>query len=314
MQTVKINNFSSVNILERSTLTADAAAGQAVLNLEGIQGVAANQYVLIGTAGSENTELKQILSVGGKQVTLTSNLANDHLQYDSVTVLYGNQLRVYRASNVDGTVPADGNFTVQTTINIDYDQPETEWVDTNGSEAYWYKAAFYNSTTLGVTDLAQSLGMRGGNYGNYCSIDDIRGESGFKNDRRFPDYYIDTYRRQAQDEINSELAGKYPVPFTSPINSTIQRVAMVLAAGFLLSAQYQFANQNPTQEHPKVTEARNKLKQIKAGGTTLVDQAGNSLATKADSTPLIGWPNSNTAAADASQAGGERMFRVSDRY
>ncbi|MGK3945791.1 hypothetical protein ABK046_46530, partial [Streptomyces caeruleatus] len=89
-----------------------------------------NQFVVIGQRGTELAELRKVSSItDGDTLVLTANLANPHTQFEQVTVLFGNQIKVYRASNVNGTQPADASFAELSTTTIDPDQASTTIVD-----------------------------------------------------------------------------------------------------------------------------------------------------------------------------------------
>lgn len=237
-QIIKTANYSSSNIIEQTKLTADIAAAVTTLPVENSGGFANNDYVYIGNYGAESGEMKQLSATppSGTSLTITATTLA-HNRYDQAVKLFGNQIRLYRAANVDGTQPTDANFSLLSTTNIDFDQTDTSIEDASGSSDYWYKYTYYNETSSAETSLATSGAMRGGGYGNYCSIEQIRQAAGLTNNRWISDTRIDEKRQAAQDEVNGALVGLYTVPFTGPIPATIQDITARIAAGLLLTSQ-----------------------------------------------------------------------------
>lgn len=312
---IRLDNFSPSNKIENAILDADSIVGATSLVLKNSHGINANDYIMVGALGGERSELKQVSTINADQVTVTLLTAakEAHSRFETITSLFGNQLKIYRASNVDGTIPADNQFATIVTTPIDPDQLYTDYTDATGSSNYWYKYTYYNSTALTETTLSDAVAVRGGGYGNYCSVDDIRFEGGLKNNRWITDADIDFYRLSAQSEIDATLTGTYSIPFTSPINPMIAEIARKLAAGFLLSKNYgPTSTLNTNGGQSKVDEARKLLQQLNAKKITLVDNLGGSLAITTAVGAVSIWPDASTAAAIGSDGGGERMFRVSD--
>lgn len=313
--TIKIDNFGSLNIKELGQVDVDAAAAQANVTLKSSANFLANDYVVIGRRGTEPAELKQILSVAAAVVTLTANLSYLHSRFEPFTSLFGNKIRVYRAPNVDGSQPADGAFTLLSTTDIDVDQAYTSVVDAAGSDQYWYKFTYYNSTTTDETNLADSAAARGGGANSYCSIDDIRQEAGLVYNQFITDSQIDTKRQAAQAEVNSALVGVYTVPFVAPINPLIQQITAVLAAGMILLEDYGPMNNLSTANgQALVDKARDLLNKLDTKKLVLIDSAGADTSVPGSANSYSGWPNASTADADPSEGGNPRSFRTSDRY
>ena len=79
-------------------------------------------------------------------VTLVSPLEYLHAAFADVTGVLGDMVHFYRATNVDGNVPADDQFTVLATRDIDPDQPTTYMTDTSGGSEFWYRRTYFNAT------------------------------------------------------------------------------------------------------------------------------------------------------------------------
>ncbi len=318
---IRINNFDSSNRIEVSALDADAPIGSTALTLRNNQGFAVNDYVLIGTPGNDGAEITTLTSVNVNMVGVVVPATKlQHLRYEGFIKLFGNQAKVYRASNVNGTQPLDASFAVSTTITLEPDQSYTDYTDATGGSAYWYKFTYYNSTSLGETNLADSVAVRGGGYGAYCSLDDIREEAGFKNAQYITDSMVDAKRVAAQAAIDTALGGFYTVPFTSPVNPFIADITRRLAAGYLLLEQYgAFGTLNTQNGQSKIDRAMADIKYLQSGQGTLKDPNGGSIAI-AGVNGFQGWPNRKTEVLQSTNNGnpiagsGDFMFRVNDRY
>src|SRR5215212_7459672 len=127
---IQIPNFDSINIVENALLDANADLGQPVATLLNMQGVAATDKIYLGPLASETSEIVTVLSTSGKNVTFTTNLVNDHRRFEPICKLFGDQIKVYRAANVNGSIPADTDFSqIGSATNIDPDQTFTLFTD-----------------------------------------------------------------------------------------------------------------------------------------------------------------------------------------
>jgi hypothetical protein len=292
--TLLINNFSSRNTKEIGEFGADATIGDTSLTLANNNNIVANDQLLLGTVGSERDEIVEVSSKAGNTVVTTSALAFAHLSGQPIRVLNGNQIKVYRAADTNNLQPADSSFAVFTgsTVNIDPDQMQTLFTDTNGSSGFWYKATFFNSLTNTETSLADSAAARGGQL-NYCTLDQIRDDSGIKS-RFITDAMVDIQRQAAQVEVNSAAAGRYTLPFTMPISPAITKITIVLAAGYLMMAQYDQFTNIYSQGEAKVKWASAKLDALKSGQLDIIGANGQSISVP-NSSGFSGYPNATTA-------------------
>jgi hypothetical protein len=97
-------------------------------------------------------------------------LSNVMTQYD--------QVKVYRSDLEDGTyVEITG---IGTRVDLVVDQTNYEYIDAAApTPLYWYKTAYFNSTTLAESSMSDAL--QGSDPGLYVSLQDIRDE-GFSED------------------------------------------------------------------------------------------------------------------------------------
>lgn len=314
-QTLNLANYLSNNQLQQTRLDAITAASTAALTVLNNNGFTAADFFVLGTLGSEVTELLTVQSVTGETtITPTASTTLDHNRYDYVTKLFGDQIKVYRAANVNGLPPADSDFgDAIATIDLDVDRAYTEYTDPDGGPDWWYKFTYFNSTTNSETNLADSQAVRGGSVGDYCSIESIRQEAGFMSATYITGQMIDDKRQAAQREIDSTLVGSYTVPFTQPVNPFIADICKRLAAGLLLLEQYgQLQRQNTMDGTTKVAAARADLQKIALGNIKLTDSTGTSTALPDSSGAAASWPNETTATAPRYEGGARRAFRMGD--
>lgn len=306
--TLKIDNFASTNIKEQSTLAERTGVGAASIKLANNDNMVAGDFILIGSLGSETGEITTVQSSLGATLATVNPLKLEHAQNELVTALLGDAIKLYRAADSNGLQPADGDFSHIQTIPIDPDQLSTTVVDAAGGSGYWYKYTYFNSSSTAETAIADSTAARGGGASNYVTLDAIRNEAGFKNNRNISDATIDLFRRQAQDEVNGQLSGQYEIPFpTNPTNGTIQRITMLLAAGFLQVDQYgPRYNTNAQGVNTKVAEARATIERIRTGELRLTNAVGVAQP-ETDGLGFSGFPNSSTA--DPQTGDNDFMFK-----
>lgn len=318
-QLLKLANYPAANIVEETQLDADMAAGTS-LTLKDNQGFASGNFVLIGQRGSEVAELRTVDTVNANLVGLTITAATklSHDRFDQLTKLFGNKMKIYRAANVDGSIPSDASFgAVYATIDIDPDQTSTEYTDATGSTSYWYKRTFYNPTSLAETPIAEATAYRGFENMLYATPEQVRRKAGMKDNKWISDETIIEKIRAAMSVIDGTLTGLYTVPFSIPTNQIINEITQLLAAGYLLTQE---STNRAIKERGEalIAQATNKdgngwldklnKKEVKMVGITGDVQAST------DSGQYNGWPLEATATADSTEGGGERMFRVSTRY
>lgn len=287
-QLLRPTNFDAINIAEKTQLSADVASGQKVANVLNSQGIVDDNFYVLGKLGGELSELAQLDSKSGNALTALANYANAHKKYDEVTKLFGDKIRLYRAANVDGTVPDDADFSLLTTLTIEPDQSYTEYNDQTGGSDYWYKKTYYNSADTSETSLADAVPIRGGNYGNYATPEEVREEAGLTSNRWIPASVYQEKLTMAQSEVNTSLRiGGYTLPLTS-IPKIVKNATVLIAAGYVLLKDYGSANTGTKQEaESKLLEGRKLLAKIEAGGD-LPDDTGTPIDNDRDSGDKIG--------------------------
>lgn len=312
-QTLFLPNFAENNLVGTQVqLTAQANAGASTLVVDNAADFS-TAYLLLGTPGDETTELLPNTNVtSGVSIPLISPTILQHLQYEPVQALFANKLKIYRATNVDGSQPADNLFTLLATISIDPTGDSTEYNDAAGGGGFWYKYTYFNSTNNSESDLASATAVRGSFTVNYCSVDEIRREAGFKYAPYVTNDQIDEKRQAAQDEINGALDEFYQTPLQPPINSWLKQITIRLSAGYLRKAQYSQSSDAKLNGQDMIDDAQLDLDKLITKERVLADKQGKSLAGSGSTGGVSGWPNATTNTALPSDGGAPRMFRVSD--
>lgn len=317
-QLLKIENFGAINVTETTALTAAVAPGSAVsVSVKNTQGLTGGDVFALGTPGNEQCELVTITSITNGTAFVATSVSFTHQPGEPVTDLFGSQIKVYSAANVNNEQPADAAFAnIGSPVTIEADQLFSYFTDPSGGINYWYKYTYLNPTTNNETDLGSSLAVRGGNYGNYASVENIRFEAGFANNTNITDSTIDRFRQRAERIIDGYLFEDCVTPFQVPIPPLIEECATLLAAGYLMISEYgESATGTDKDGKALIAQVMDEgkgvpgiLDLIKLREVTLLDPAGNSLML----TQLVSsYPDNNTTSAnltDAQTDGVGRMF------
>jgi|GEM_PF-5332859 len=295
--TLQADSFSRNNIRERTSLVEGVPEGASAIKVASTQGYEAGSIIYVGELAREQCEKAVVESLAdGMTVSLVSPLKYPHAAFADVTGVLGDLVHFYRAANVDGKVPADDQFTVLATRDIDPDQPSTYMTDTSGGSEFWYRSTYFNATTNEETALDAVEARRGQDWGNYCSLDEIRDEAGFTSAFNLNDSLIFQHRRSAQSEINTALGSVYTVPF-KPVPEIIRTLTIKLAAGMLLQSAY---GERSSQASLKLKEARDQIKAMQDRDQTISDEEGHSIAGGG----ITSWPGEDQP----------RAFHMGDRF
>lgn len=269
---------------EKSALSADIADSLSTIEVYNTTGFNIGDFIIIDELGSEIAELKEIssISTANLTITFTSALMNSHNKDSSITKIRFDKRKFYRSTSENGTythLSSEGS-----PINIQVDQPEgTEFEDTNGISSYWYKATYYNSKTFTETSLDDAVASKAGDDEHYTSIYKIKNEAGFQNNAYIGSDLVDRYRYEAEAIIESSLASKYQMPFSS-IPKILQHITTLYAAGLLLSKEYGVESDIDLSKsgESKITRAENLIQKIMDDQLVLVGVDGVTLQKKTD--------------------------------
>lgn len=310
--TLRLENYGVANVKEATTLNADVAAAATSVVVYNTQNAAANDYALIGNRGAESSEIKRVTAVTDATTLAVAALVLAHDRYEPLTLLRANQIKIYRAANVDGTQPDDGDFSLLTTVDIDSDDLVTTYIDSTGSSSYWYKFTYLNSQTSAETAIGDSEAVRGTTDNYYATVGEVRAESGMSNNRYLSDVYIAERLQDAMDTVNTYLQNSYDVPFEAPIPPMINNITKILAAGYVLRKEYGTTTTGTNKDgQTKIDWAIEQLEKIQSGDIQLVDSSGDPIIT---GDRISGWPDETTAEETPENAGGGHNFRITDKF
>lgn len=276
-QVLNALNFEPVNIMAQTDILTDAEADQdtiAVLNTASFE---VGKTIILGEG--ENAEMVVVESLANQQIVATTDLKFKHLAGERVGQLVGNAVKFYRAADVDGTTPGDGSFSVLATVPIVPDQPGTYYTDTTGSLDYWYKYIYIDTNNPNdYTALADSVAVRGGNYGIYATVEQVRDEAGLQNNTYITDQTLYANLVFAQGSINSALSSAgYTLPLDS-VPAIIEHLAVRLAAGYTLRSKALVNDEAIiAQGNAMVEDVEAFLTKLSEGKLELFDNAGNKL-------------------------------------
>lgn len=328
-QTNKVNNFGVLNVTQATLLDVDSAAGSAVsLTVRNNAGFNSGDYIAVGQLGSAECEITTVSSVVTSTGITVASLAFAHSRLEPITGLFADQVKLYRAPNVNNDPPADSTFNaVGSPTAIVGSSLSTSITDATGGSDFWYKFTYYNSTTSGETAIGDSVAVRGGGYGDYATLAEIRAEAGMTNNPNISDSDIAKKRKRAQNIINGYLYEVYTTPFAVPVPPLINTSCIMLAAGYLMLEEYgQSATGMSKDGNAKIAQVIDPdgksgkfgiLDMIKMREIILTDEAGTSLLL----TDLISsYPDDSTDATTTvsdpqnTNDGANRYFYIADRY
>lgn len=286
---------------EIGILNADALAGSNVtLTLINNDGLAQNDYIAIGYEGNELCELEQINQAVTAGTTIrVATLKFNHLKGEPIIRYAYNQRKFYGATSATGSyteLTADGS-----PVNIQVDDPMGTTLEYTGSTYTYFKSTYYNSQTTTETDAADSDAVLADETLRYASLYAIRKHAGLAGNPRYSDFRMETKRKQAENEINSAISGRYTLPLTE-VPPLLGQICELLAAGYIDYEEF-----GKDGEGVKwLGSARSLLTAIVKGERILIGASGTELATNSKIMVLDGYPNDTGTDTAA--------FSMSDRY
>lgn len=284
---LKLDQFASSNIVQNTRFAQDEAVAQTELSLENASNFVVDEYALLGSKGVETSEIGLMSAVADNKITVPAT-EYAHSITDPAYQLFGNQIRIYRAANVDGTEPDSGDFSLLATETIEADKLMLDYTDSTGGSDYWYKQTYYNSNTSVETDSTLATATRGGGYGRYTRIDRVRKKAGLEDNPDYSDIEIDESIIEAQSEVDSALTtAGYTLPLTS-VPPMIAKVTRWIAVADLLGEAYDSRAEGTNKESARYREMANQyLDDLISGGRNLLDEIGNVIpkASKVDYQP-----------------------------
>lgn len=156
----------------------------------------------------------------------------------------------------------------------------------------------------------------------YTTEAKIRQEAGFQNNDNISSTVIGQYQTRAYNLVRSFVSGRYDITLFSGANftgsqaeSVLEQCELLIAAGYLISAEYQGQPRGDSEGKQKVADGMAILKQIASGELKLVGLDGALFPS--GSVPLNqGGTAEYTAPArlNTDPTSSERRFGVNDRY
>ena len=134
-----------------TTLSDKVFSAANTLPVGSVTDFASSDYVLIGSLGSENTEIRKISTISNQNIVLTAVLTFDHSQDSAITRIGYDKVAFYYSATVTGSLGA-----LAAAVSIVPDGFYTAYDDVSNSTGYgWFK--FYNSTTAFYSDLSNAV-------------------------------------------------------------------------------------------------------------------------------------------------------------
>ena len=291
--------------LERTVLASDASAGSNVsLTLESNNGLANNDFIVIGYEGSELAELEQInAAISGNTSVQVATLKFNHKKGEPVTLYRFNKRKFYGATSATGSyteLTAEGS-----PKDIQVDDPQGTMLEYTGSTYTYFKSTYYNSYTTDETAIADATATEADESKRYASLYAIRKHAGLAGNPFYSDLRIETKRKQAENEINSAIYSKYVLPLTE-VPALISQICELLAAGYI-----DFEEFGGDGEGVKwLGEARSLLKGITDGKRRLIGADGVELTTNTKAGVLSGYPDASITEGSAE----DFKFKIDDKY
>lgn len=310
-----LTNFPEINIVEKTLLNAAMVAGDTSVVVKNVQNFSVDDFVIIGRVASEQAEKLQLTASTLASQTLGFAACKfAHPKLEEVTKIRGDIIRVYRAADVDGNQPDDDSFILVNPVTINVKRSYTEYNDADGGVGYWYKITYYNSDTGDETDISESPAVRGGNYGHYATIEQVRTTSGLVGNSDVTDEVVAQARDEAESTVKGYIiAGGYVLPIEEPYPPSVVRLVKQLASAFLLQDEFgasvQGTNRDGFEQEKSVIA---KLEAIQKGEIQLIDVNKETIKEKKDS--VGGWPDDSTETESVSNHGGAPRFTMGRKW
>lgn len=239
------------------TVAATASGSPVTVTVKNNQDFAADDYIIVKKEGSEQAHICLLDSVSGNDTIVIHLLKHSLVVGDQITKIDYNQRKLY------GCATEDGTFVYIETKDISVDNPQGTYFAYTGTVYEWFKATYWNETTSEETDIADAIATQAGEISRYCSIFDIREESGFLDNDYIADGRIDSLRLQAEGEVKASIGSIYALPLSSPCE-VVRTITKLLAAGWLMWQEYGAEASGTSKDGiAKVEQARGMLKAIR---------------------------------------------------
>ncbi|KXB08827.1 hypothetical protein AKJ59_00415 [candidate division MSBL1 archaeon SCGC-AAA385M02] len=190
----------------KTRLSADVSSSDTSATVENNNDLSTDDYVVFGKPGEELSEIVKITGTSGNTtINFTGGCKFDHSARTPVTYIKYNQVRIYSASEKDGT------YSSLSTEDLDIDEEYTGYDDTTGTSSTWYKVKYYNSTTTTLSDYSSAV--QGTGYTSdslYSMINEVLEEFGDPDADEISRDRVRNYLRAGVRKLTMELIKNYP--------------------------------------------------------------------------------------------------------
>ncbi len=164
------------------------------------------------------------------------------------------------------------------------------------------------------TDISESDAVRGGNYGHYATVDQVRLAAGFRDNTDIIDESIAEARDEAESIIKGYIVGAgYYLPLLPPYPPTMVRLVKQLASAYLLQNEYGASAQGTDRDgDAREVSVMKYLDKIQIGTIKLVDVNKETITPKVEN--IAGWPDDTTKDASNQDHGGKPKFTMSKKW
>jgi len=295
---------------ERANLAADATPGtDKTLVLTNNTGLADGDFVVVGREGSETAELCRI----NNAVTLgtdirVATLRRSHGADEPITKYTYDKRKFYGSTTEGGSytqLTGDGS-----PVDISVNDPQGTSLEYSGDTYTYFKATYYNSQTAVETNIIDSDAVQGDQTSRYTTLHKIRVQAGLTKNPYITDDTLETYRKRAENEVNSYIYARYVLPLvntesTVEIPFIIENATTLLAAGYMDYQEFGAEGEGVKW----LGEARGLLKAIQDGRQRLIDSTGSEFPEKT----LMQGINSYPDQVD-NRNGPARVFTMKQRF
>lgn len=280
---------------DRTSLTADVTAGAGiVIPVANSNGFAVNDYIVVGPEGSEQAELTIITAVATGQITAT--LLQAHGALEPIVKYRYNKRKFYGALTATGSyseLTGDGS-----PVTIKVGDPQGTLLEYTAGDGYaYFKATYYNSTTLEESNIADAEAVQADESLRYCSLYAIAHQAGLTNNPYITDGMLETYRKRAENEVRSIIMTRYILPLPE-VPAIIENATTLLAAGYMDYKEFGSEGEGVKW----LGEARGILNSIKNGTQRLIGADETELPYHTTSSQVQSYPN------DVDAEGGQPQY------
>ena len=211
-------HFPDISSFERTYLSGDEAAAQTILSVLSSANFAAGEFIVIGTPGAEQTEIRKISSVATGTITVTAAITFDHNQGTAITFIPFDQIEVYSASS------SGGSFSLLSAVSIRADALETYYPRTSDASTIYYKSRFKNSGDTTYSDYSDEVAATGYAYNTVWAVKNrALMQRGDKIEGSITDEFLNESLWEGRRDIDNQLKRwSWRTAFNSDIGNLVE--------------------------------------------------------------------------------------------